>query len=182
MERDLVRLSKFLSLLLRHEPKLAGLSLDRGGWVDVGSLISGSRKAGVDLDRDLLRQVVDHGEKKRFSLSADGQRIKANYGHSIDVDLDLEPREPPEILFHGTARHLVEGIKDQGVVRGGRRYVHLSGNERDAEEVGRRHGEPIVLKIRARSMYADGFEFFLSESGIWLTRAVPPYYVEFPTP
>jgi len=182
MERDLVRLSKFLSLVLRHDPKVAGVTIDRGGWVDVESLISGAKQAGVTLDRDLLRQVVEHGEKKRFTLSGDGQRVKANYGHSIDIDLDLDPREPPEALFHGTARHLLEGIREQGVVRAGRRYVHLSGDETEAEAVGRRHGEPVVLKIRARAMHEDGFEFFLSESGIWLTRTVPPHYVEFPAP
>ena len=182
MERDLVRLSKFLSLVLRHDPKVVGLSLDRGGWVDVDGLISGSKKAGVTLDRDLLQQVVDQGEKRRFSLSPDGQRVKANYGHSIDIDLALEPSEPPEILFHGTARHLVDGIREQGVMRAGRRYVHLSGDETEAEAVGRRHGDPVVLKIRAREMHRDGFEFFLSESGIWLTRSVPPHYVEFPAP
>jgi putative RNA 2'-phosphotransferase len=180
MERDIIHLSKFLSLVLRHDPKIVGLTLDRGGWVDVDGLIGGAKQAGVSLNLELLRQVVDRGDKKRFTLSEDGRRIKANYGHSISVDLGLEPVMPPEVLFHGTARHLLESIKEEGVVRGGRYYVHLSGDEATAAAVGRRHGEPVVLVIRARLMHEDGYEFFLSESGIWLTRTVPPQYVDFP--
>jgi len=182
MERDIVHLSKFLSLVLRHDPKIVGLSLDRGGWVDVDGLISGAKQAGVSLDLELLRQLIDRGDKKRFTLSEDGCRIKANYGHSIAVDLGLEPSIPPEVLFHGTARHLLESIREEGVVRGGRHYVHLSGDETTAFGVGSRHGEPVVLMIGARLMHEDGYEFFLSESGIWLTRNVPPQYVDFPAP
>lgn len=180
MEPDIVHLSKFLSLVLRHDPAVVGLSLDRGGWLDVGALISGAKQAGVSLDLELLRQVVDRGDKKRFTLSEDGLRVKANYGHSIAVDLGLEPCAPPDVLFHGTARHLVESIRTEGVVRGGRHYVHLSSDEATALGVGKRHGEPVVLRIGAHLMHDDGYQFFLSESGIWLTRNVPPQYVEFP--
>lgn len=180
MERDIVHLSKFLSLVLRHDPAIVGLSLEAGGWVDVDKLIDGAKRAGVSLDLASLRQVVDRSEKKRFTLSEDGRRIKANYGHSIAVDLGLQPSIPPDILFHGTARHLLDSIRAEGVLRGGRRYVHLSGDETTAVAVGQRHGEPAVLAIHARLMHEDGFEFFLSESGIWLTRSVPPHYVEFP--
>jgi putative RNA 2'-phosphotransferase len=181
MDRNLVRLSKFVSLVLRHQPEIAGLTLGQGGWVEIEDLVAGAGKAGVNLDPEALNDIVEREERKRFTISDDGRRIRANYGHSLPVDLGLEPTEPPERLFHGTARHLVDAIAADGIARKGRHYVHLSGDEVTALEVGRRHGEPVVLRIRARAMHEDGFEFRLSESGIWLTRSVPPHYIEFPS-
>jgi putative RNA 2'-phosphotransferase len=180
MERNLVHLSKFVSLVLRHQPEIAGLTLGQGGWVRIDDLVAGAKKAGVELSPEILREIVEHEERKRFTISDDGLRIKANYGHSLPVDLGLEPTAPPEVLFHGTARHLVEAIRAEGIARKGRHYVHLSADEVTALAVGRRHGEPVVLRIRARAMHEDGFEFRLSESGIWLTRSAPPHYIEFP--
>jgi putative RNA 2'-phosphotransferase len=180
MDREQIRISKFLSLVLRHDPQVAGLSLDRGGWVDIDRLLAGAAGAGVRLTREMLCGVVEMGEKKRFTISEDGLRIKANYGHSIPVDLALEPSEPPDTLFHGTATHLLESIRQEGIKSKGRYYVHLSTDEPTAASVGSRHGDPVVLRVQARSMHADGFEFFLCESGIWLTRSVPPHYLEFP--
>ncbi|MFZ1946742.1 MAG: RNA 2'-phosphotransferase, partial [bacterium] len=181
MDRNLVRLSKFVSLVLRHQPEIAGLTLGQGGWVEIEDLVAGAKKAGVELSPEALRDIVEREERKRFTISDDGRRIKANYGHSLPVDLGLEPTQPPETLFHGTAWHLVEGIAAEGIARKGRHYVHLSADGTTALEVGRRHGQPVVLKIRARAMHEDGFEFRLSESGIWLTRSVPPHYIEFPS-
>lgn len=180
MDRDFVRISKFLSLVLRHRPESIGLSLDGYGWADVDDLVRAAAAAGVAIDSETLESIVHESEKKRFTLSDDGKRIKANYGHSIDIDLGLEQREPPELLFHGTATDQVEAIKQEGIGRRGRRYVHLSADDATALEVGRRHGDPVVLKVQARLMHEHGFEFYLSESDIWLTRSVPPFYVLFP--
>jgi putative RNA 2'-phosphotransferase len=179
-DRDIVQISKFLSLVLRHEPEIVGQKLDKGGWLEVADLIRGAKAAGVDLTPEILACAARGTDKKRFTLSEDGLRIKANYGHSIPVDLDLEPAEPPELLFHGTAARFLDPIRDEGISRRGRHYVHLSGDEASAVEIGKRHGEPVVLKVQAGRMHREGYEFFLSESGIWLTRSVPPNYVEFP--
>ena len=180
MARSNVRVSKFLSLVLRHEPELIGLSLDRGGWVRLDVLIKGANRIGVRLDDAMLRQVVEQSDKKRFSISSDRQRIRANYGHSVPVDLDLEPSAPPKVLFHGTASRFLRSIRTGGLTPGNRMYVHLSRDEETALSVGRRHGRPVVLRIQAQRMHDDGFEFYLSTSGVWLTYAVPAKYIGLP--
>ena len=181
MERNLIRISKFLSLILRHKPETIGLSLDEHGWAQVDELLLKANETGMAVDEELLRCVVEQGDKKRFSFSKDGLKIRANYGHSIPIDLGLEPIEPPEFLFHGTATHFLQSIRGSGIVPKGRMYVHLSPDEQSAFEIGRRHGEPIILTIQARRMHGDGCQFFLSSSGIWLTENVPPEYVIIPT-
>lgn len=180
-ERNIVRISKFLSLVLRHKPETIELTLDEHGWARVDELLAKSVKADLPMDRVLLRQVVEGSEKKRFSFSEDGQRIRANYGHSIPIDLGFEPIEPPEFLFHGTATRFVVSIKMRGIVPQERTHVHLSPDEDSAMEVGQRHGKPIVLTIQSRRMHENGFKFYLSASGIWLTEKVPPDYIQFPT-
>ncbi|UCG30437.1 MAG: RNA 2'-phosphotransferase [candidate division WOR-3 bacterium] len=177
MDSKYIRISKFLSLVLRHKPETIGLILDSEGWADVGELIKKSFDAGVLLDRPILRQVVEGGEKKRFSFDEDGSRIRANYGHSIPVTPVHAPAEPPEFLYHGTATQFLQSIDGEGVGPGTRQYVHLVEEEKTAVEVGSRHGEPVVVVVQARAMHEKGFEFFKTESGIWLTREVPREYV-----
>jgi len=176
-ERDLVRLSRFLSLVLRHDPGAIGLTLDAEGWVGVESLLAAARAHKVDINRELLEMIVAGDAKTRYSLSEDGGRIKANYGHSVEVDLRLRAQEPPEFLYHGTATRHLDSIKRNGIESGRRRFVHLSIDIPTATVVGERHGKPAVLKIDARRMHDAGLELYHSESGIWLTRTVPPEYI-----
>lgn len=173
----MVRISKFLSLVLRHRPETIGISLDTEGWADVEELVKKAFESGVILDRPILRQVVEHGEKKRFSFNDDGMKIRANYGHSIPIVLKDESAEPPEFLYHGTAMQFLESVRDEGLKPGTRQYVHLVDDEQKAIEVGRRHGEPVLITIQARLMHEKGFEFFKMESGIWLTKNVPTAYM-----
>jgi putative RNA 2'-phosphotransferase len=180
MDKELVRLSKFLSLVLRHHPECIGLSLDQGGWARVDELIAAARRADVELDLARLRAVVEHNDKQRFAFSDDGLRIRASQGHSIPVDLGLEAVAPPELLYHGTTPRFLRSIRDQGLVPGQRNHVHLSPDESTAVKVGQRHGQPVVLAIQARRMQQDGFKFYLSANGIWLTGSVPARYIVFP--
>lgn len=177
MPRDLVRLSKFLSLVLRHRPERIGLTLDPGGWADVDELLHRARAARVDLTRAKLERVVRENDKQRFALSDDGARIRARQGHSIDVDLGLSPVEPPELLYHGTARRNVDSIRAEGLARKRRHHVHLSPDAVTAERVGRRHGQPVILTVEAGRMHADGHAFYLTGNGVWLTDTVPPEYL-----
>jgi putative RNA 2'-phosphotransferase len=180
VNEPLVRLSKFLSYVLRHDPESIGLELDEGGWVPVDALLAAAQHSGTTLDVGLLRQVVAQGDKRRFSFSEDGLRIRANYGHSIPVDLQLEPAEPPNFLYHGTAKRFLDSIRREGLQRRGRNYVHLSPDEESAVQVGSRHGRPVVLVIEARRMHQAGHAFYRSPSGIWLTEKVPVQYLSFP--
>ncbi|HEX8299212.1 MAG TPA: RNA 2'-phosphotransferase [Rubricoccaceae bacterium] len=180
MAPSLVRVSRFLSLVLRHDPGRVGLTLDEGGWVSVDDLVAASRQTGVPLDRATLEEVVAENDKRRFALSADGARIRANQGHSVPVDLGLEPLEPPATLYHGTAARAVPSILERGIHAGQRVYVHLSADEQTAEAVGRRHGQPVVLHVAAGRMHREGHPFFRSENGVWLTAAVPARYLACP--
>lgn len=170
--------SKFLSLILRHKPELIGLQLDASGWADIGELILKARKAGVNLTPGKIASVVATSDKRRFILSDDGSRIRANQGHSISVDLGLLPSQPPEFLFHGTAQRSLSGIKQNGIVSMNREFVHLSKDRKTALTVGKRHGSPVVLTVQAGKMHRDGFTFYLSENGVWLTEYVPTTYLE----
>ncbi|MFO0968239.1 MAG: RNA 2'-phosphotransferase [Gemmataceae bacterium] len=180
MSPHLVQTSKLLSLVLRHKPEEIGLSLDANGWADIDELIRLANQSGHSLTRSLLEQVVAENDKKRFALSADGRRIRASQGHSVDVDLALEPAEPPEVLFHGTASRFLDSIRAQGLHSAQRQHVHLCADRETALKVGRRHGRPVVLVIRAREMAAAGHRFFVSANGVWLTDAVPPAFLVFP--
>ena len=178
MESKLVRISKFLCLVLRHKPETIGLALDEEGYADVGELMRKALDFGVVVDRPALREVVEQTDKKRFSFSPDGDKVRANYGHSIPVVLDRHKAEPPETLYHGTATDSVASIREHGLTPGTRQHVHLVEDEKAALEVGRRYGEPHVFKVQARRMHEDGFEFFVAGGGIWLTNAVLPEYIE----
>jgi putative RNA 2'-phosphotransferase len=171
-ERRQVRTSKFLSRHLRHQPERLGLTLQPGGWVEVDELL---RAAG--LTRAELEEVVARNDKRRFSFDAGGARVRANQGHSVPVDLALEPRTPPDVLFHGTARRHLDAILRDGLRRGRRHHVHLSSDPVTARRVGARHGEPVVLTIDAAGMAAAGHVFLRSDNGVWLTEAVPARYL-----
>ncbi|MBQ7454213.1 MAG: RNA 2'-phosphotransferase [Selenomonadaceae bacterium] len=169
--------SKFLSLLLRHKPQLIGLELDEHGWADVEELIRRvSRKR--PLDRATLEQIVATDEKQRYSFSADGKLIRANQGHSIPVDVELVELEPPKILYHGTGEKSVASIRAQGLLKMSRLYVHLSSDIETAQKVGRRHGTPKIFLVDSGKMFVDGFKFFRSVNGVWLTEHVPPKYLK----
>lgn len=180
MPDELVKTSKFLSLVLRHQPEFIGLTLDREGWADVDELIRLARAGGHSLDRPLLETVVAGNDKKRFFLSDDGRKIRANQGHSIDIDLALSPTAPPAILYHGTADRFIDSIRKTGLNSGTRQHVHLSPDMATAVKVGQRHGKPVVITVRAGEMAASGHLFYCSANGVWLTEQVPLAFLRFP--
>lgn len=177
---QIVGISKLLSRALRHDPRLLGLQLDAQGWTDVDSLLAGVNARGIVFSIDMLREVVDKNDKKRFSFSEDEKRIRANQGHSVKIDLDLDPVIPPEFLYHGTAKHFIASIQRDGLIPRKRIHVHLSQDEQTAQNVGKRHGKPIVLVIRAAEMHSEGHVFYLSDNHVWLTKTVPPRFIDFP--
>lgn len=177
-----IQTSKFLSYVLRHAPESIGLTLDEQGWADVGELIEKANAAGHALDKTALEAVVAESDKKRFTLSDDGTRLRAAQGHSVQVSLGHEPAEPPEFLYHGTASRFLTSIEAQGLVPGNRQQVHLSSDVETAEKVGQRHGKPVVLKIQSGRMVQDQFSFYRAEDGVWLTDSVPVPYILFPQP
>jgi putative RNA 2'-phosphotransferase len=179
MKRDVIRLSKFLSLVLRHRPEHIGLVLDENGWANVGELIERAAAHGVALTRELIAEIVAISDKQRFALDDTGQRIRANQGHSVDIDLGLVPTEPPAILFHGTAATTLPAIRCEGLKPGDRQHVHLSPDEATAVKVGHRHGRPVVLRVFAGKMWGQGTPFYCSANGVWLTPAVPPEFIAF---
>lgn len=172
------RLSVFLSLVLRHRPQEAGIVLDEHGWADVEELLAGVSASGRPLDRALLEEIVERDQKQRYSFSPDGRLIRANQGHSIPVDVEQEVKEPPEYLYHGTASRFLESIGREGLLPMSRLHVHLSGDADTALQVGKRHGSPVVLRVRSGEMSRRGHVFFLSANGVWLTGAVPAEYIE----
>lgn len=173
-----IDLSKFLSLVLRHDPGRIGLTLDARGWVNVDTLLAGLTAEGKFVTRAQLDSVVHANNKQRFRISDDGRRIRASQGHSIEVNLGLSPSEPPVRLYHGTAIRSLDSIRKRGILPDCRQYVHLSPDTETAVAVGARHGKPVVLTVRARDLHAAGHEFFLSENGVWLTDKVPPGFLE----
>ncbi len=173
--------SKFLSLVLRHAPEKAGVTLDPQGWVPIDDLLAGCAKAGQKIDRATLEQIVATSDKKRFTLSNDGTRIRAAQGHSVAVELGLIPAEPPATLFHGTAAKSVAVIMAEGLKPGRRQQVHLSLDADTATNVGMRHGKPVVLTVDAFDMHQLGHQFFQADNGVWLTDLVPPQFLTAPT-
>lgn len=176
--KQLNETSKFLSYVLRHEPQAIGLQLDSEGWADIESLIAGAAKDGRTLDIPLIQAVVSSSDKKRFSISDDGLRIRAVQGHSTaSVNLQHVEKEPPELLYHGTATRFLESIRQQGLIAGSRHHVHLSQDIITAITVGQRYGRPVVLKIEALRMHQQGLKFFQAENGVWLTAHVPSNFI-----
>jgi putative RNA 2'-phosphotransferase len=180
MDKNLMKQSKFLSLVLRHQPDAIGITLDDQGWVDVEELLTKAQAHGRNISRDQLKRIVDENDKKRFAFSEDGLRIRANQGHSVDVDLALPPTEPPKLLYHGTAKHNLESIRRSGLHSGNRQHVHLSKDLETAIKVGQRHGVPVVLTVRAGDMHAAGHLFYLAANGVWLAESVPVEFLEIP--
>ena len=177
---DLKKLSVFLSLILRHKPEEAGIQLDKNGWADINELISGIKNTGkYTIDMSILEEIVRTDNKQRYSFNENKTKIRANQGHSINVDVELEEQKPPEILYHGTGQKYLDSIKLEGLKSKSRLYVHLSSDEPTAVNVGKRHGISVVLKVNANAMYRDGYHFYLSENGVWLTERVPVEYLSF---
>lgn len=169
--------SKRLSYLLRHAPDEAGLTLVDGGWVAIDVLLSGLSQKGWGMTREQLQLVVDTNDKKRFTISEDGLRIRAAQGHSVKIKSDLVATAPPEILFHGTATRFLDQILEQGLSPMSRQHVHLSLDVATARNVGGRHGKPVILQVAAAEMHAAGIAFYCADNGVWLTDVVEPQYL-----
>ena len=170
--------SKFISLILRHKPETVGISLDEHGWADVQALIDGiNASGGHHLDMDLLEEIVRTDEKQRYSFNEDHTLIRANQGHSIPVDVELEEKTPPALLYHGTGEKYVPAIDEHGLIPKSRLYVHLSADMPTAKKVGSRHGKPVIYEVDCERMTADGFKFYLSANHVWLTKVVPKEYL-----
>ena len=174
---ELTTISKFMSLVLRHQPQHIGLTLDGAGWTNVADLLTRATAKGRAITRDQLNEVVATSDKRRFALSDDGLRIRANQGHSVEVDLGLASIAPPEFLFHGTASRFVDSVLATGLERRSRHHVHLTESVAIGEAVGRRYGKPVILRIAAASMAARGHVFFRSANDVWLVETVPPAFI-----
>lgn len=172
----LTETSKFISLILRHKPESINIELNEHGWANVTELINGINKTHP-LDMEMLEKIVETDNKHRYSFNQDKTLIRANQGHSIPVDLELESKLPPDILFHGTGIKYVESINNKGLLPKSRLYVHLSKDIETARIVGKRHGQEVVYEIDAKRMYKDGYQFYCSVNGVWLTKMVPIEYL-----
>ncbi|MEY2881850.1 MAG: hypothetical protein RLZZ15_4230 [Verrucomicrobiota bacterium] len=177
---DDLRLSKFLSLVLRHAPEKIGIELDAAGWVEVEALLAACGRHGVALTRGRLEQIVAGSDKQRFAFDEARRRIRASQGHSVAVELGYEPMVPPERLFHGTVAKFVAAIRAQGLVKGARHHVHLSADEATAAKVGQRRGVPVLLVVEAGAMQRAGHAFFRAANGVWLVEHVPAPFIGFP--
>ncbi|TQV87983.1 RNA 2'-phosphotransferase [Aliikangiella coralliicola] len=178
MKNKITKTSKFLSYVLRHNPGEIGIELDENGWVAIEQLIEKSNQKGKDISKALLFEVVETNDKQRFAISSDGAMIRANQGHSIDIELDLKPQTPPDKLLHGTAVKWLDAIKVDGLVKKNRHHVHLTENRAVASSVGRRFGKLVLLEIDAKQMCEDGIEFYVTANGVWLVNSVPPEYLK----
>ena len=164
-------------MVLRHKPQTIGIELDKNGWTDVNILIKKMNNYGNNIDLETLKSVVENNNKKRFAFNEKQDKIRANQGHSIEIELGYKSQKPPETLYHGTAQHFVNSIFKTGLEKRNRHHVHLCFDVETAVKVGQRHGKPVVLKVLAEQMYKDGFDFFISENGVWLTEEVPIKYL-----
>ncbi|MBE8996676.1 MULTISPECIES: RNA 2'-phosphotransferase [unclassified Nostoc] len=174
----LVKISKYLSKHLRHAPDAIGIKLAPGGWVAVDELITACAKNKFSITRQELEAVVESSEKQRFSFDSTGTLIRANQGHSVEVDLQLEPAVPPDELYHGTGHKSVDSIMETGLCKMSRHHVHLSKDIATAQTVGARHGKPVVFAISAATMHQAGYIFYCSDNGVWLVDRVPPEYLQ----
>ncbi|MBS1636684.1 MAG: RNA 2'-phosphotransferase [Bacteroidetes bacterium] len=177
--KDLKHISKFLSLILRHKPEEIGIHMDANGWVSVDELIEKCNTHNHKLTFDLLEEVVFTNDKQRFTFSDDYMSIRANQGHTVQVDLQLDAQQPPEYLFHGTVAKFMDAIRENGLLKMQRQHVHLSKDLETAVKVGSRRGRPIILKINAAAMHLDGYTFYHSKNGVWLCHEVPVKYIQF---
>jgi putative RNA 2'-phosphotransferase len=177
MDKRLIHTSKYLAKHLRHAPHELGITLQPGGWVPVDDLLAAAGKRGFPITYDDLLECVETNDKQRFAFDASGELIRANQGHSVAVDLQLEEREPPETLYHGTVERFLPSIQKEGLVRGRRHHVHLSTDIETARKVGARRGIPVILQVDAGRMHRAGHTFLLSANGVWLTDSVLPEYL-----
>ena len=173
----LTKISKYLSKHLRHQPERLGLTLQPGGWVEVSELLAACRKNSFPVSREELEHVVAESDKQRFGFDETGEKIRANQGHSTEVDLQLSPIEPPEFLYHGTGERSVEAILQSGLLKMSRHHVHLSKDTETARRVGMRHGKPAILLVKAKAMHDAGHVFYCAANGVWLSENVPVEYL-----
>lgn len=172
-------ISKLLSYVLRHAPESMGLVLDRDGWADIDTLISNAHQHGHTFDNQMLHEVVETNEKKRFTLSEDGQRIRAAQGHSTgQVQVQHVEKTPPAQLYHGTASRFMTSIEVQGLIPGSRHYVHLTESPETAMAVGKRYGQPVLLAVDVQGMRQAGVRFFQADNGVWLVESVLAAYLK----
>jgi len=171
--------SKFLSLILRHKPGTIGLTLDHNGWASTEELLAKLAESGHATTIEELKAIVDNNDKKRFAFYEDYTRIRANQGHSVEIDLALQTAIPPDVLYHGTATRNMDSIKQHGLIKGSRHHVHLSADTETAKRVGMRYGHPVVLMINAKKMHEEGMAFYQSQNGVWLTESVLPEFIRF---
>lgn len=172
-------ISKFLSYILRHKPESVGLTLNAEGWAAIDDIISCSAKEGLFLDHEIIQNIVDTSDKKRFTISDNGLCIRAAQGHSTpQVNINYKEKIPPSLLYHGTATRFMPEIREHGLAPMSRQYVHLSLDEETAIHVGQRHGRPVVLQVKSLSMHALGFTFFQADNGVWLTESVPYQFIQ----
>lgn len=175
---DLQKISRFISLVLRHKPETIGITLDEHGWANVDELISGIAENHQGFSKEILEEIVRTDNKQRYSFNAGKTKIRANQGHSINVDVELEEKEPPEYLYHGTGKKYFSSIMEQGLLPKSRLYVHLSADVETAKVVGHRHGSEVVFRVDTGRMFRDGYKFYLSVNGVWLTKEVPVRYLQ----
>ncbi len=169
-----LKISKFLSYVLRHKPESIGLTLNNNGWASVAEILN-NRKLHFSLEE--LKFVVENNEKNRFSLNEDFSLIKANQGHSVDIKLEFQQIVPPDILYHGTAQHLLASIQEKGLDKRQRHHVHLSIDIKTASNVGKRHGKLIILAIDAKKMHQEGYQFYISDNNVYLVEEIPAKYL-----
>ncbi len=175
-KKENIRISKYLSLILRHKPYIANISLDNHGWANVEELLEGIKpKYNIDLKR--LEEIVREDNKQRYSFDSTHSLIRANQGHSINIDLELKEQKPPQILWHGTGGKSAPSILKNGILPMSRQFVHLSKDIPTAIQVGKRHGKPVIFKIDSEEMFNQGYKFYLSENKIWLTNFIPPEFI-----
>lgn len=174
---NLTNISRYISLILRHKPETIHITLDEHGWADVKQLIEGINQT-YPFNMELLEEIVKTDQKQRYSFNKDKTKIRANQGHSVSVDVELEKVIPPDYLWHGTGQKYVSSIEKQGLLPKSRLYVHLSGDKQTALTVGKRHGKPVIYQIDSKKMAEDGYIFYRSVNGVWLTKQVPARYLE----
>ncbi len=179
MNKNIKHISKLLSLILRHDPSVIGIQLDKNGWAEVSELVIGINKNGQNIDVDLLDEVVETNDKKRFAFNEDKSKIRANQGHSLSVDVELKEMVPPDVLYHGTVQRFLDVIRKEGLKKGGRQHVHLSHETDTAKNVGSRRGQPVILSVDTMRMHSEGFKFYKSENGVWLVDKVLPQFISF---
>lgn len=177
-DKQLIHISKFLSLVLRHQPEKIDIQLDPNGWTDINELIEKVNNFGIQFDKEILYHIVATNSKKRFALNDALDKIRASQGHSIDIELGYTNQQPPEFLYHGTGEKTVQSILETGLEKRNRQHVHLSNDIETALKVGQRHGKPFIFKVFAEEMYNNNFQFYLSDNGVWLTEHVPAKYLK----